>query len=98
MKFVNYVSYIEDQDAVAAIRPKHRVYLQELVDRGQLATAGPFTDGSGGLFIYEADDIDAAHRLADADPYTLGGAIKSRTITPWALVFSNPALLQPPTA
>src|SRR5215472_6479100 len=96
MKFANYIHYVEDQCAVAAIRPTHRSYLHRLLDNGQLAAAGPFADGNGALFIYEADDIDAARGLAEADPYTLGSVIKQQTITPWVLVYSNPGLLQQP--
>jgi uncharacterized protein YciI len=98
MKFANYIRYVEDQDAVAAIRPTHRAYLHGLLERGQLAAAGPFADGSGALFIYEADDIETAHGLAKADPYTLGGVIEQQTITPWTLVYSNLSLLQQPGA
>jgi uncharacterized protein len=54
MKFANYIRYVEDRDAVAAIRPAHRAYLRGLLEGGQLAAAGPFDDGSGALFIYEA--------------------------------------------
>src|SRR5215472_15641347 len=96
MKFANYIRYIQDQDAVAAIRPAHRAYLHGLLENGQLAAAGPFADGTGALFVYEAGDIDAARGLAEADPYTLGGVIKQQTITPWELVYSNPGLLQQP--
>ena len=96
MKFANYIHYIENQDAVTAIRPTHRAYLHGLLERGKLAAAGPFADGSGALFIYEAESIDAARGLAEADPYTLGGVIMQQTITPWTLVYSNPDLLQQP--
>jgi uncharacterized protein YciI len=37
-----------------------------------------------------------ARSLAEADPYTLGGVIKQQTITPWDLVYANPALLRQP--
>jgi hypothetical protein len=96
MKFVSYVRYVDDQGIVAKIRPEHRGYVRKLLEHGQLAAAGPFADGSGGLFIYEAATMDSARRLADADPYALGGAIKDRTITPWSLVYANPELLRQP--
>jgi uncharacterized protein len=98
MKFANYIRYIDDQDAISAIRPTHRSYLAGLLEHGQLAAAGPFLDGSGALFIYEADTIDAARELAAADPYTVGGVIKQQTITPWQLVYSNTDLLEQPPA
>ncbi len=96
MKFANYIRYVEDAGAVAAIRPAHRAYLHGLLERGQLAAAGPFADGTGALFIYEAGDIGIARGLAEADPYTLGGVIRHQTITPWVLVYSNPGLLEQP--
>jgi uncharacterized protein YciI len=57
MKFVNYTKYIPDQDKIAALRPAHREYAKDLMAREKLAAAGPFTDGSGALFIYEAERI-----------------------------------------
>jgi uncharacterized protein len=96
MKFANYALYVDDQDLISAIRPTHRAYLAGLLQQGRLAAAGPFLDGSGGLFIYEADSIDAARQLAAADPFTASGVIKQQTITPWQLVYSNTGLLEQP--
>ncbi|WP_300603476.1 hypothetical protein [Trebonia sp.] len=39
MKFANYIRYVQDADAVAAIRPAHRAYLHGLLERGQLAAS-----------------------------------------------------------
>jgi uncharacterized protein len=94
MKYANYIRYIEDQDAIAAIRPAHRQYLAGLLAEGRLAAAGPFADGRGALFIYEADTGAAAEDFAARDPYTLGGVIREHTIEPWELVYSNTSLLQ----
>jgi uncharacterized protein len=96
MKFANYITYIDDQDAIAAIRPTHRAYLAGLLERGQLAAAGPFDDGTGALFVYEAESIDIAKKFAAGDPYTMAGVIRNQTIHPWNLVYSNTALLQQP--
>lgn len=35
VKFANYIHYIEDQDAIATIRPTHRAYLDGLLERGR---------------------------------------------------------------
>jgi hypothetical protein len=73
MKFAKYIEYVDDQDAIAAIRPTHRAYLAGLLERGQLAAAGPFDDGAGAVFVYEAE----AWRLRRSSP--------PRTRTPWAV-------------
>ena len=98
MKYANYIRYADDQKAIAAIRPAHRAYLATLLERGNLAAAGPFLDGAGALFIYEAASADIAEQFAAEDPYTTGGVIKEHTIEPWQLVYSNPALLEQPPA
>lgn len=96
MKYANYIRYVDDQKAIAAIRPAHRAYLAGLLAEGKLAAAGPFADGSGALFIYEADSAEIAEEFAAKDPYTIGGVIKEYTIEPWQLVYSNTSLLQQP--
>lgn len=96
MKYANYIRYVDDQEAIAAIRPTHRAYLAGLLAEGKLAAAGPFADGAGALFIYEADSAEAAEEFAAKDPYTIGGVIKEHTIEPWQVVYSNTSLLQQP--
>ncbi len=49
----------------------------ELFAEGKLAAGGPFTDGSGALFIYAADSLAAAEGIVAADPYQIGGAFAS---------------------
>ena len=39
--------------------------------------AGPLTDGAGSLIVLDATDLDAARRIADADPYVTGGVFAS---------------------
>ena len=55
MIYVNFAKYIGDQDKIAQLRPKHRKYLADLLKCGRLAGAGPFTDGSGTLIIYNVE-------------------------------------------
>jgi uncharacterized protein len=82
--------------SIAAIRPIHRAYLAGLLERGQLAVAGPFDDGTGALLVYETESIETAKKFAAEDPYTLAGLIRIQTIHPWNLVHSHTALLQQP--
>lgn len=89
MKYACLIHFVDDRAAVDAIRPTHRKYLRELIDRGQLVGTGPFEDRSGALFIYEADSLDDAERFADDDPYALGGVIEDRSIAAWEMLYSS---------
>ncbi len=93
MLFVNYCTYILDASKVAAIRPTHREYIARLFEGGKILAAGPFADGTGGLFIYEASDEAEAKKLAGEDPYASTGALASATLELWNPVNVNPKLL-----
>jgi len=96
VKFVNYVRY--NREKVASLRPVHRQYAARLLAEGKLVTGGPFSDGSGALFIYEAATLEDAETLVRNDPYVAGGAIASHEIVPWEMVGVNVDLLRPASA
>lgn len=56
--------------------------------------AGPFTDDSGALFIYEADSAEAVSALIANDPFATHGVLQKVEVRPWKLVFSNLDLLR----
>ncbi len=86
-KFVLMVR-IGDQTARDAARPKHREYLSQLFESGKLLEAGPFTDGKGSLFIYEAADEAEARALFAADPYSAApGVVEAAYFHEWVRVF-----------
>jgi uncharacterized protein YciI len=60
MKFAAVIEYTQNQAKIAEVRPAHRVYLTNLLQTGRLAAAGPFTDDSGALIVYEADTPEQA--------------------------------------
>lgn len=93
MLFVNYCTYVLDTPKVAAVRPTHREYIARLFEEGKILAAGPFADGTGGLFIYEARDEAEARKLAGEDPYASTGALASATLELWKPVNVNPKLL-----
>ncbi|MBI4694121.1 MAG: hypothetical protein HY749_08870 [Gammaproteobacteria bacterium] len=95
MKFVNHARYAADAGKIAATRPAHRDYLGTLLASGQLLLAGPFTDDSGALFVYEAETLEAARALVAADPFAQAGVFEHCDIKPWKLVFSAPTELVP---
>jgi hypothetical protein len=93
MKFAAVYDYLQDATVVTAHRPAHRQYLTNLLAAGQLVCAGPFTDGSGALIVYEAPDAAAAEAIIRADPFCAAGVFLGWKLYPWNPVFANPALL-----
>jgi uncharacterized protein YciI len=57
-----------DNTARLALRPRHRELLGELYDRGEVALAGPFDDGSGSMVVFTAAR-DRVEEALSADPY-----------------------------
>jgi uncharacterized protein YciI len=93
MKFAAVIEYTPDKALIAAHRPQHRQYLAGLKAGGQLAAAGPFTDDSGGLIIYEADSAEAAEALLRGDPFHKHGIFLRYQLRPWNPVLGNLDLL-----
>jgi uncharacterized protein YciI len=92
MKFAATIEYTRDADKIGVARPAHREYLKKLLDSGNLAISGPFTDDSGGLLIYEADTWEQAEALIREDPFTKAGVFLSWNIRGWKPIMANPAL------
>jgi uncharacterized protein YciI len=95
MKIVNNVGYIGDAEKVASVRPAHRVFMSKLGEQGRLVAAGPLSDGSGAIFIYEADNLEDAEAIFAQDPYTLGGVVADHKMHAWEIVNVYPDLFQP---
>jgi len=74
-------------------RPAHLARLQKLMEEGRLLLAGPFpaidaedpgpAGFSGSLIIAEFDDLEAARKWADADPYRVAGVYREVTVRPF---------------
>jgi uncharacterized protein YciI len=80
-------------DKRKAARPAHLARLQKLLEEGRLLLAGPFpaidaedpgpAGFSGTLIIAEFDDLEAARKWADADPYRVSGVYREVTVRPF---------------
>jgi uncharacterized protein YciI len=92
MKFVNLCHYIDDLNRVAELRPAHRQYMARLDSENKLWAAGPFKDGTGALFIYEAVDLEAAEEIRQADPYFIGKAFAKSELAAWSPALYNAAV------
>jgi uncharacterized protein YciI len=89
MKFAAIIEYSRDKEKIASHRPVHRQYLATLRERGQLAAAGPFTDDSGALIVYEAASAEEAEKLLRGDPFHANGIFLSYVMRPWNPVITN---------
>jgi len=89
MKYAAIIEYIQDKAKIQSIRPVHRQYLTALRERGQLAVAGPFTDDSGALIVYEAASVEEAEKLLQGDPFHHNGIFVTYVLRPWNPVFVN---------
>ena len=93
---VGLVGGMKSNPALAAAhRPAHRAYLTSLLEAGKLVCAGPFTDDTGALIVYEAESAAAAEDLIRGDPFHAAGVFSRWTLKPWKAVFAAPQLLPP---
>jgi uncharacterized protein YciI len=84
-----------EKNLITRIRPKHREYIFGLIDAGKVIAGGSFEpDDDGGLFLYEARNLDEARRLVESDPYVRGGAIIGFKLREYAIHGANSALLR----
>jgi len=67
-------------------RAEHLAYLEPFSKAGKVLVAGPFTDGSGSLIIFEADSQEAALAQARHDPYVTRGIFESWEVLPFRRV------------
>lgn len=89
MKIAAVIEYISDAAKVDAHRPAHRQYLRGLLESGQLAATGPFTDAPGALIVYEAASVAEAERLLKNDPFHAAGVFVRWQLRPWKVVMAN---------
>ena len=57
-----------------SLRSLHLEFLAHAQQQGQIYARGRFTDGAGGLVIYQAETLDEATKIAQSDPYVVNGA------------------------
>ncbi len=48
-------------------------------------SGGPFSDRSGGLIIFEAENIEEAIKIAMGDPFVLKNLIEDKYVKEWII-------------
>lgn len=76
-----------DNDRRLEVRPAHREYLTELHTAGKLHAAGPFTDQSGALLIYDVADEAEVRDILAKDPYTAADVYEIASLQEWQKLF-----------
>jgi uncharacterized protein YciI len=66
------LSFSTDPARLSA-RPAHREVLQRLRDAGKLVLAGPWSDDSGALLLFDVDDAGLDEIIADDRYYRTPG-------------------------
>jgi uncharacterized protein YciI len=72
----------KSRDAIMAIYPRHKAFLDDFVARGEVVGVGPFLDAAGGnmaLFRTRA----AAEAFVKGDPFLLEGVVREYQIKDW---------------
>ena len=93
--FAAWVTYINHEERIK-VRPTHRAYLAKLLAEGKLVASGPFTDETGALLVYQAENEAEVRQLMDADPNNSVGAFGEVTIREWNRVFAAETPLTQP--
>jgi uncharacterized protein YciI len=71
-----YTAYFKTIDAVLdlEVRQDHLDYIYNLMHEGVIVAKGPFTDHSGGLIVYKAQDLETASGYVLQDPVIVRGS------------------------
>ena len=84
MNYYAVFSPMKDEKKSKQYRPDHLEYLKQLAEEGHVFAKGKFTDGTGGLVIYQAKDYEEVEQLVKQDPYVIQGA-RDYKIHEWAM-------------
>jgi uncharacterized protein YciI len=79
--------YTAPASQIDEIRPIHRAWLSELVEKNILLASGPMVDTPEALLIFRSESAEELAKLLDNDPFDIAGCIGSRTIQSWNPVF-----------
>lgn len=93
MTFAATIDYTPDKEKITEFRPLHREYQEDLRKQSKLAIAGPFTDDSGALIVYNAASQQEVEAIIHADPFYTHGIFQSWVIREWKIVKANFDLL-----
>lgn len=65
-----YIAIFKTIDSVkdAEVLEEHIIYLNDYIAKGKIHAKGPFTDRSGGLVIFNVENMEEAKNIMEKDP------------------------------
>ncbi|MBM7598896.1 uncharacterized protein YciI [Virgibacillus halotolerans] len=84
MNYYAVLSPMKDEEKSKQYRQDHLDFLKQLAEKGHVFAKGRFTDGTGGLVIYQAESYEEVEQMVKQDPYVLHGA-RDYEIHEWAM-------------
>jgi uncharacterized protein YciI len=81
-RYVYFYLMQDDPDRVGATVPGHVSHWRRLQLTDYLG--GPFTDRTGGLITFRAEDDQQAQRAVDADPFVQEGLLAAHWLKRWS--------------
>ncbi len=80
-QFVFFYLMKNNPEKIRNIVPEHIRYWKE--NKPINYSGGPFSDRSGGLILFEAENIETATKLAMSDPFIDQDIIESKWVKEW---------------
>ena len=69
-------------EAVMAVYPRHKAFVDAFIVRGEVIAIGPFTDSKrGNMAIFRSRE--AAEQFVKEDPFVVEGLVQSYEIRDW---------------
>jgi len=87
--FVKIERGVVDKARFDQFIPANKIYVQSLIDRGQLATTGYWGDYGGGMLLFQAPSLAEAMAIAAADPLIANHCVHYE-VHEWRIVLTPP--------
>jgi len=84
MKYFAAFLTMRDLAKCQDLRPEHMEFLGQMEAEGKIFARGRFSDGAGGLVIYQTESLEQAVKIAESDPYVRSGA-RSLELHEWEM-------------
>ncbi|MBI5099012.1 MAG: hypothetical protein HZB30_07200 [Nitrospirae bacterium] len=82
-RFVFFYFMKKEPEKIKAAVPLHIEYWHKLKLSKYLG--GPFSDRTGGMITFEADNLEKAEEIAHNDPFVSQGLLESKWIKEWVV-------------
>lgn len=84
-------TYVDDAQALDAVRPRHREFLGQLAGRGTVVASGPLaeTTPARALILMRADSADEVRTVLASDPFQVNQLVADTEVLAWQPVIGQ---------